>query len=109
MRQYEGYKIIVEQNIDELEDIVNEALNDGWEPLGAPVIIQRGINTFLVQAIVKEASPISRRPTIKASRVKREATSGAGSPNPSTEDLGSEPSSFTSCSHISYNDRQWHD
>jgi len=57
MRRPEGYKLIAEETTEELQATVNEAIYDGWDPLGAPIVVQDGHNKFFVQAMLKEAMP----------------------------------------------------
>lgn len=54
--RYLGYKIVEEVNLERLQKEVNALLAEGWEPLGAVIILPRHDNEIddgLFQTLVK--------------------------------------------------------
>ena len=57
---YTKYVVISEERLNDLVDIVNAKMKAGWQPLGAPFMIQhpKGVQLVsgeIVQAVVNQA------------------------------------------------------
>jgi hypothetical protein len=54
--KYQGYKVVEEVNLERFERAINDLIQAGWEPHGAPLILPRHDNEIadgLFQAMVR--------------------------------------------------------